>query len=50
MRFNKEKFLCLGHNNLMKCDRLGVEWLENGMVQKDVGCWMPTAEQEPECA
>jgi len=39
MRFNKAKcwVLDLDHNNPMQCYRLGEEWLESYLVEKDVG-------------
>jgi len=42
MKFNKAKcqvlpFSSLGHNNPMQCYRLGEEWLESKLVEKDLG-------------
>ncbi|PKU46951.1 rna-directed dna polymerase from mobile element jockey- hypothetical protein [Limosa lapponica baueri] len=39
MRFNKGKYrvVLLGHNNPMQGYRLGEEWLESYMVEKDLG-------------
>jgi len=39
MRFNKAKcrVMHLDHNNAMQCHRLGEEWLESCLAEKDLG-------------
>jgi len=51
MSFNKAKWqiLHLGHTNLVKCYRLGEEWLESCPAEKDLGVlidsWLNMSQQ-----